>query len=61
MPGALTTPDNLELVYNLDPDSADTLHECGVRLNNEEASQALRRHLEHTIENLQQIRPILER
>jgi len=29
--------------------------------NNEEASQALRRHLEHTIENLQEIRPILER
>ena len=28
---------------------------------NAEASQALRRHLEHTIENLQQIRPILER
>lgn len=31
------------------------------RGKNEEASQALRRHLEHTIENLQQIRPILER
>jgi DNA-binding GntR family transcriptional regulator len=28
---------------------------------NEEASQALRRHLEHTIGNLQEIRPILER
>jgi len=28
---------------------------------NDEASQALRRHLEHTIGNLQQIRPILER
>ncbi|MGO4387640.1 FCD domain-containing protein [Microvirga sp. 2YAF29] len=28
---------------------------------NGEASQALRRHLEHMIENLQQIRPILER
>lgn len=31
------------------------------RGKNEEASQALRRHLEHTIENLQEIRPILER
>lgn len=31
------------------------------RGKNDEASQALRRHLEHTIENLQQIRPILER
>ncbi|MXQ14341.1 GntR family transcriptional regulator [Microvirga makkahensis] len=30
------------------------------RGNNEEASQMLRRHLEHTIENLQEIRPILE-
>jgi DNA-binding GntR family transcriptional regulator len=30
------------------------------RGRNEEASQALRRHLEHTIENLQEIRPILE-
>jgi DNA-binding GntR family transcriptional regulator len=28
---------------------------------NQEASQALRRHLEHTIGNLQEIRPILER
>ena len=28
---------------------------------NEDASQALRRHLEHTIENLQEIRPILAR
>jgi len=31
------------------------------REKNEEASQALRRHLEHTIGNLQEIRPILER
>ncbi|WP_445502724.1 GntR family transcriptional regulator [Microvirga sp. G4-2] len=31
------------------------------RGKNEEASQALRHHLEHTIENLQEIRPILER
>jgi DNA-binding GntR family transcriptional regulator len=31
------------------------------RERNEEASQALRRHLEHTIGNLQKIRPILER
>jgi DNA-binding GntR family transcriptional regulator len=31
------------------------------RGKNDEASQALRRHLEHTIENFQQIRPILER
>lgn len=30
------------------------------RERNEEASQALRRHLEHTIGNLQEIRPILE-
>lgn len=30
------------------------------RGRNEEASQALRRHLAHTIENLQEIRPILE-
>jgi DNA-binding GntR family transcriptional regulator len=34
------------------------LLECG---RNEDASQALRGHLEHTIENLQEIRPILER
>ena len=27
---------------------------------NEEASQALRRHLEHTVENIQEIRTILE-
>jgi DNA-binding GntR family transcriptional regulator len=31
------------------------------RKRNEDASQALRRHLEHTIENLQEIRPILAR
>ncbi|MCG7393432.1 GntR family transcriptional regulator [Microvirga sp. ACRRW] len=31
------------------------------RGKNEKASQALRSHLEHTIENLQEIRPILER
>jgi DNA-binding GntR family transcriptional regulator len=31
------------------------------RRKNEHASQALRRHLEHTIENLQEIRPILTR
>lgn len=31
------------------------------RGRNADASQALRRHLEHTIENLQEIRPILER
>jgi DNA-binding GntR family transcriptional regulator len=31
------------------------------RRKNEDASQALRRHLEHTIDNLQEIRPILER
>jgi DNA-binding GntR family transcriptional regulator len=27
---------------------------------NDEASQALRRHLEHTVENLQEIRAVLE-
>jgi DNA-binding GntR family transcriptional regulator len=31
------------------------------RGQNQDASRALRRHLEHTIENLQEIRPILER